>query len=1000
MLLNLDTTDINNETARTMTIRNATLADNNTRYRCIATNRAGFDTSDYCTLTVIDNQRPPEWVRDTMHTSVIEKITYSISLPDSCTDPNGDILTFSLITGSPTGDTITSSKHYIYTPGFTDAGIYYIKLRAHDGTDSSSALLQLTVLDSNRIPKFKDSLPMPSYRIKDGELLTMQLAAEDADGDSVSVLLDSAATTLLHKERINLSNTQLTWQSEVGDSGLFDVKLGATDKKDTGWIIVQVAIGANLPPIVSINGYSSGETATVTEKVELALKVEATDPDSGQTAVLLPAKNLPGGSTFDTATGDFAYTADFNISNQQTNTTFSNITFYATDNMSKAIDSFIIHIQVLDSNRAPSVKDTSITAQEKVSTPVNIYTTDPDGDAMTWTISQAPKLGSADVSNGSISNTTHEFSYTSNNLTSTDHDTIQVTVSDGEDQSVMKIFITIQANNAPPVIDNVPTVDAVEDNTTAYPINIAGHDPEGSAVKWYVHQLPKKGTLDKLEGDITTGIEMQYTLKPDSCGKDSLTFYLLDPEDNSSDTQSIQITIDSVNDAPVINGQIIIPNGDEDNNITLQLSHLNVTDVDNPVGDLNLIVIDDNNYSIVSGTTIKPDQDFNGSLTVQVKVSDGVAESITFGMNVTVNPVNDAPVVDGQNTTPSCNEDNNLTLQLAHLDVTDVDNGAGDLNLIVIDDANYSVVSGTTIRPDQDYNGSLTVKVKVRDLEDESAVFDMSVTVNPVNDKPEITISNYNSSQPYGTAVNIETSFSDVDGNIDSIFYLVDSQVDYKGPVSNSPHQHNWTATYGPYVIGPHNVKAIIKDSTGEKDTSQTVFVNITGTLESDTLSVWGILNTPGQVTYVTAISEVTTISNGRIQTLEFHSAWGTEISILTPHVGNLSQLENLICDDCGINNLPSDIGRLNNLTYLETSGCGLSSLPNEIVNLTSLTYLDLNFNNLTDLPNDIVNLVNVAVNDLDLADNLLTPYPNPPEPWEQWATDRDPDWRTTQRSR
>lgn len=997
-----DTTDLTNETGTSLTIRNATLNDNNTRYRCIVTNSVGADTSDCCTLTVVNNQRPPEWVRDTMRVSVIEMSTFSIDLEDSCTDPDGDIITFTLLTGAPAGDTVTSSKRYTYTPGFTDAGIYSVTLQAHDGTDSSTAVLHLTVIDSNRAPTFKDSLPIHSYRLKEGELLTIKYEAEDADNDTVIIFLDTTSSTLPRKTTIDFTTTQLTWQSMTSDSGLFNVRLGASDKKDTTLITVQVAIGVNLPPIISVAGYTTGETAIVKEKIELALQVVATDPDTGQTATLLPARNLPTtGSTFDTATGDFAYTGDFGISNQQTNTIFSNITFFATDNMSRAIDSFVIHIQVLDSNRAPLASDTSITAQEKVTTPVNIFAVDPDTDAMTWTISQAPKLGSGDVSSGSISSTTHEFSYTSNDLSATGYDTLEVTLSDDEDQSTMNVFITVQANNAPPIIDHAPSVDAVEDNTTAYPINLDGHDPEGSAVRWYVNVLPKKGSLDKLEGDVSTGIEMLYTLKADSCGKDSLTFYLLDAQDNSSDTQAIYITIDSVNDAPVISGQSGTISCDEDQELQLALTHINVTDIDNNPSELTLIVTDGTNYNIVSGTIIKPDQDYNGPLTVQIKVNDGVDESNVFGLNVTVNAVNDPPVINNQNTTPSCDEDNNLTLQLTHLDVTDVDNGAGDLTLVVIDDANYSIVSGTTIRPDQNYNGALTLKVKVSDLEDESAVFDMAVTVNSVNDKPDITITSYDASQPFGTAVNITTTFSDVDNNIKSIQYMVDSKVDFDGPVSGTTHPHTWTAAFGPNVIGSHSVFAIITDSLGGKDSSQTVTTTITGTLASDTLSIWGILNAPGQETYVTAISEVTTISNGRIQTLEFHSPWGTEITKLTAHIGNLSQLENLICDDCGsIQNLPNDLGRLNNLTYLKLNGCGLSSLPNEIVNLTTLSYLNLEFNNLTDLPSDIFNLVNIAVNDLDLADNLLTPYPNPPEPWEQWATDRDPDWRTTQRSK
>ena len=118
----------------------------------------------------------------------------------------------------------------------------------------------------------------------------------------------------------------------------------------------------------------------------------------------------------------------------------------------------------------------------------------------------------------------------------------------------------------------------------------------------------------------------------------------------------------------------------------------------------------------------------------------------------------------------------------------------------------------------------------------------MGATVNPINDKPEITNLSCPSSVAYGSPVNIQTSFVDVDGNISSITYIIDSQVDFTGVPGTSPHAHTWTATFGPYVIGPHNVMVIIEDTDGEKDTAQAV-VTVTGTLISDTLSVRAILD-------------------------------------------------------------------------------------------------------------------------------------------------------------
>ncbi len=64
-----------------------------------------------------------------------------------------------------------------------------------------------------------------------------------------------------------------------------------------------------------------------------------------------------------------------------------------------------------------------------------------------------------------------------------------------------------------------------------------------------------------------------------------------------------------------------------------------------------MTVADGANYS-VSGRTITPDQNFNGALTVPVTVNDGSLNSASFNVRVTVTPVNDAPVITGQNPLP------------------------------------------------------------------------------------------------------------------------------------------------------------------------------------------------------------------------------------------------------------------------------------------------------------------------------------------------------------
>lgn len=890
-------------------------------YQCIVSNNGGSDTSLTYNLSFSGNH-PPYWEKDTMVDAVKEMITYKMVLSDSCTDPDtGDIVTFTLGAGIPAGDSIADDSIYIYSPTFDDAGVYHINLWAKDGIDSSLAVLKLTVLDSNRAPEFKDSLPLDLYRLEEGQQLIIKFEAEDPDGDTAIVFLDTANTTLPRKETIVFNDSQLVWQSTNTDSGAFSVVLGATDNIDTKYFNITVTVNdVNLPPEISIAGYQNGDNVQITEGVELAFTVSVDDPDTGQAPVLTSPINIPTGAVFDTASGGFSYTPDFSVSNKISNTTFSNVTFYATDNMAaRAIDSFVIHITVLDSNRVPVCNDTSLTVNEETTTPVNIFATDPDGDALTWEISQHPVTGTVDTANGIIGSDP-EFEYTIKNLLATCKDSIQVKVEDGVSQYVMTVTITINADNDPPIIDQAPPVNAVEDITNPYSINIAGHDPESTAVRWYIHTLPKKGNLDKLEGDISAGIEMLYTLKADSCGKDTLTFYLLDAHNISSDTQAIQITIDSLNDAPIINSQSGPLSFDEDNNLELLLSHLNVVDSDNELSGITLIVIDDLNYSIVSETTIKPDLNYNGPLTVKVQVSDGEAAS---------------------------------------------------------------------------------------------SVFDMSVTVNPINDKPEISITSYTTDTTFGSAAFIVASFSDVENEIDSISFIIDSRTDTSAVATGlTSFQRNWTATFDAYVIGPHYVVAIISDKNGAKGTTDTKIINIIGTGTSDTLSLsaLGLLEPSPQITVsdnrvVNFVEPYWTSDTlgpeiGNLSKLEGFELVTAGLSFITPEIGRLICLKSFNLSNNNIEGLPDEICNLINLESIDISSNSLSILPTEFGNLVNLTNLKIHNNNITDLPEEIINLTKIAIDDLNLYGNKLPTNAIPPKPWEQWATERDPDWRTTQQSK
>ncbi len=231
--------------------------------------------------------------------------------------------------------------------------------------------------------------------------------------------------------------------------------------------------------------------------------------------------------------------------------------------------------------------------------------------------------------------------------------------------------------------------------------------------------------------------------------------------DGSADSAvfNLSVTVNGVNDAPVINSQNPNPlSTDEDTPLTIALSSLNITDADS--SSFTLTVQNGSDYT-VSGTTIIPSANFSGNLTVPVFVNDGSADSAVFNLSVTVNAVNDAPVITGQNPL-STNEDMPLTIALSSLNITDADSSS--FTLTVQNGADYTV-SGTTITPSANFNGNLTVPVKVNDGGIDSNIFNLAVNLIPVNDPPVANNDTYNTNEDTPLNGDVLSNDTDIEGS-------------------------------------------------------------------------------------------------------------------------------------------------------------------------------------------------------------------------------------------
>ncbi len=323
--------------------------------------------------------------------------------------------------------------------------------------------------------------------------------------------------------------------------------------------------------------------------------------------------------------------------------------------------------------------------------------------------------------------------------------TVAVVVSDGSlNSNIHDLAIQVLPVNNPPVITGQVPVSVGED--APFTIGL-GHL-----------------TVEDTDDDYPTGFSLKvfdgvnYTLGGNTVtplsnfsGTLNIPVVVNDGEDDSP-TFTFQIQVGNANDPPVITGQDVLRTREEQP-IALALSHVTVVDPDNafPVG-FSLLVATGENYA-VSDNIVTPDVNFHGTLLVAVRVSDGVNNSPTFDLQITVDPVNDPPFFDPIADLVVAENSGERTISISN-----VSPGPGEGNqtlTFVARSGNTTVMPNPTVAyngagptaaltfaPNTSANGLVTVTVTAVDSGPSASPhsntysWSFSVTVAEVNDPP------------------------------------------------------------------------------------------------------------------------------------------------------------------------------------------------------------------------------------------------------------------------
>src|SRR5207248_3487710 len=272
-------------------------------------------------------------------------------------------------------------------------------------------------------------------------------------------------------------------------------------------------------------------------------------------------------------------------------------------------------------NSAPVANAQSVTTNEDNPKAITLTGSDPDGDALTYTIT-------SNLSHGTLSGTAPNVTYTpGTNYNGSDSFTFKV--NDGQvDSADAIVSITVSAVNDAPVA-NSQSVITNED--TAKAITLTGSDPEGDALTFSITAGPSHGALNGTAPNVT------YTPGANYNGSDTFNFKVNDGTTDSGET-TVLITVVAVNDRPVADSQSVTTNEDTAKPITLSGS--------DPEGDALTYTITTNpSHGVLSGTapnvTYIPGANYNGGDSFAFKANDGTVDSAAVIVSITVFPIND-----------------------------------------------------------------------------------------------------------------------------------------------------------------------------------------------------------------------------------------------------------------------------------------------------------------------------------------------------------------------
>ncbi|MBS1582428.1 MAG: tandem-95 repeat protein, partial [Bacteroidetes bacterium] len=686
----------------------------------------------------------------------------SASVGGNDSDPDGDALVWSLVSGGSAASNGTlvfnGDGSFSYAPSANYTGAVSFTYEACDPSAACApAMVTIVVHPVNDGPVAQDD----GYDMNEDDVLSASVAGNDSDpdGDALTWSLVSGGSAAANGTLVFNGDGSFSYTPSADYSGTVSFAYEACDPSAVCAPAVATIMvhPVNDGPVAGDDGFDMNEDDV------LSTSVSGNDSDVDGEALVWSL--VSGGSAV--ANGVLVFNSDGSFSYTPAADYTGTVTFsYEACDPSAVCAPAVVTIMVHPVNDGPVAGDDGFDMNEDdvLSTSVSGNDSDPDGDALVWSLVSS---GTASVNGVLVFNNDGSFSYIpSMDYTGTVSFTYEACDPSAACAPAVVTIVVHPVNDGPVAGDD--GFDMNEDDVLSGSVAGNDSDVDGDALTWSLVSGGSAATNGTLV--FNSDGSFSYTPAADYTGTATFTYGACDPSAVCA-SAVVTIVVLPVNDSPMAGDDGFDMNEDD-------VLNASVAGNDNdPDGDALVWSLVSGGSAAANGVlvfngdgnfTYTPAADYSGTVSFTYEACDPSVVCAPAVVTIVVHPVNDGPVAGDD--AFDMNEDDVLNASVAGND-NDPDGDALTWSLV---SGGSAAANGTlvfnndgsfTYTPSADYTGTVSFTYEACDPSAVCAPAVVTIVVHPVNDGPVAGDDSYDMNEDDVLNTSVSGNDSDPDGD-------------------------------------------------------------------------------------------------------------------------------------------------------------------------------------------------------------------------------------------